>query len=222
MREIVLVYKQEIRAFLKSGKSSLFMLLFITLVWGVMISEKVDTIESATSFMWVLFFAMVAGAGQSTTSFVRERLSSTLEVLFLSGLERSSILYGKLLFTSSTTIAVGFGAFLVAFLVRTLFYQDSFFLANELIQGLVLFVSASILVSNCSALFSMALSNPRLIQFVNFTVLTLLSVIYTAVTYNSEGSLYLFAVVILGIATLFSRISLRLYKSERILQPLIY
>lgn len=222
MREITLLYRQELKAFLKSGKSSLFLLLFTTLVWGGVIASKVDNIDSVGSFIWVLVFALVAGAGLSTTVFVRERLSSTLEVLFISGVERSSVLYGKLLFTSTTTIIIGVLAFLIAFGVRTFVFDDTFFLMNEVFLALVLYCASALLVSSTSAFFSMALSNPRMVQFVNFTLLTILSALYSFIAHCWEESLLLFSLFLFVLSILFIRLSLWKFKGEKILQPLIY
>lgn len=222
MSEVVLLYRQELKAFLKSGKSSLFLLLFTTLVWGGVIAGKVDSIRSIGSFLWVLVFAIVAGAGLSTTVFVRERLSATLEVLFISGVERSSVLYGKLLFTSTTTIVIGMVAFLIAFGLRTLFFDDTFFLLEEVLLALLLYCSASLMVSSSSAFFSMALSNPRMVQFVNFTLLSILSTIYSLIAHYFGESLQLFSLFLFLLSLLFIRLSLWKFKGEKILQPLIY
>ncbi len=222
MNEIGLIYRQELKAFLKSGKSSILLVFFTVFVWGSIISDKVDSINSWDSILWVMFFALVAGAALCTTTFIRERLSSTLEVLILSGVERTSILYGKLLFTTTTTLFIGMTAFFVAFVIRVIFLRDAFLLFSEVGTAFLLFGAASLLVSSSTAFLSMALSNPRLVQFINITLLSVLSVAYTALSQYFGDSILIFSSVLILLSFLFSRLALRMFRSEKILQPLIY
>jgi len=222
MSEIVLVFRQELLAFLKSGKSSLLLLAFTTLAWGGFITNKIESIDEPSSYLWVLFFSLVAGAGLSTSVFVRERVSATLEVLLTSGLERNSILLGKLLFTTAMTLLVGVGAFSISFLVRSLLYHDSLQLFDEIGVVLVLYSSSAILVSHSSALLSMTLSNPRLVQFVNFTLLTIISVLFGVFSPQGRGSLFVLSAGLLLLSILLFFLTKRAFRNEKIIQPLIY
>lgn len=223
MFEVFLMSKQEFWAFIKSGRSALLLTLITTLVWGGMISSKTSTLYEPTSYLWVIFFALVASATLTNSVFVRERISNNLEVLLVSGLNRSSILWGKLLFTNSVTLFIGVGAISTAISISTLFYQKPFVGLETLVQISLLYFASSLLVNSSSAFLSFALSNPRVVQFVNFTLLTLISVSFTTATiYWRELPLWSLATVMITLSILFNYLALRLFKSEKIIQPLIY
>ncbi len=220
--EIQEIFKFELRAFLKSGVSSLLLLVITSLIWGGVIAGKVETIQFADSWLWVIFFALVAGAAFSTTVFVRERLSSTMEILLISGVERASILWGKLIFTTTFTIFTGLLAFAMAWICRSLILQLPFFLPRELLQTLTLFIASSFCVSSSSAMLSLSLANPRLVQFLNFLILTVLSTIFALISSFFDVSLYLFALIEIIFGILFSIISQFQFSRETIIQPLVY
>jgi len=220
--EIKEIFLQEVRAFFRSGVSSMVLLLITALIWGAVIAGKVETIDSADSWLWVIFFALVAGAGFSTTVFVRERLSATLEILLVSGVERSSIFYGKLLFTISFTIITGILAFFTAWICRSLFFGKPFYLPSELAQTITLFAASSCTISASSAMLSLTLSNPRLVQFVNFIILTIISTTFAVISSYWNLSLYIFAGIELIFGLLFSIIAQIQFSREKIIQPLVY
>ncbi len=222
MSELFLIYKQELLSFLKSGKSSLLLLAFTTLAWGGFITNKIETIDDPSSYLWVLFFSLVAGAGLTTSVFVRERVSATLEVLLHSGLERNSILLGKLLFTTSMTLLVGVGAFSISFIVRSILYKDSGQLFDEIGVVISLYSASTILVSNSSALLSMVLSNPRLVQFVNFSLLTVVSVLFGLFSPQGRISLWILSFSLIILSAILFFFTKRAFRNEKIIQPLIY
>ncbi len=224
MGEIRIVALHELRAFLKSGLSALLLLAFTTILWGGVIAGKVETIDEATSFLWVIFFALVGGAGATNSVFIRERLSGTFEILLTAGLERSAILIGKLVFTTSVTLLVGMGAFGFGFLTHTLIYKGDYFSIDQLLSSLLLYGAAALLMSSSSAYLSLSLSNPRMVQFVNFILLTFCSMGFTLVGYIVETplSLWWLALFMGLLSLLFDYMALKLFRSEKVLQPLIY
>jgi len=220
--EIFEIIRHETKAFFYSGFSSLILLLVTILIWGSVIAGKVENIHALDSWVWVVFFAMVVTAGFSTTVFVRERLSATLEILLVSGVERSSVLYGKIIFTSVFTIFTGLAAFFVAWFGRSILFSEEFFLKEKLFQTVSLYISTSCMMTASSAMLSLSLTNPRLVQFVNFTILMGIVLAYAIASQYYPISLYILCLFESMFAILFVIISRVLFNREKIIQPLVY
>jgi ABC-type Na+ efflux pump permease subunit len=222
VNSIFVIFKHEFRAFVKSGVSSILLLLFTSLAWGGVIAGKIDSIDSVTSYLWVIFFALVASAGVSSNSFVRERLSSTMEILVISGVSRTKILLGKLLFTTLTTLLVGWLALTVSIIVALSLYGSYSIGLMNIISATALYSSSAILVTTLSAFLSIALSNPRAVQFINFGVLSLISTLFSILTIYYPITIFHLVALILLLAIIFLFLAMKIFNSEKIIQPLIY
>ncbi len=223
MSETTLIFKQEFSSFIKSGKSSLLLVFITALTWGGMISSKISSFDEPTSYLWIIFFAMVASAGLTNSVFVRERLSNTLEILLTTGLNRSSILYGKLLFTSTATLFIGVCALLTATLFAKVLSLSGEIGFYEISQSVLLYLGATLLVTSSSAFLSLALSNPRLVQLINFTTLTLFSITFTFISmFVVELPLHSLSISMAVGSLLFTLLAKKWFNSEKVIQPLIY
>ena len=88
MNQCLLVLRKEWLNFVCSDRSVFFIYLFLVAGWGMLLATM-DHGGSIGSPLWLVFFSVIIAANFSTTVFVSERMSGSLEILLTSGLSRS-------------------------------------------------------------------------------------------------------------------------------------
>jgi ABC-type transport system involved in cytochrome c biogenesis permease component len=220
--EIYLVIDREIRSFFRSGFASLFLLGVTTVVWAVFIFLQAGSGFGDHVFVWVLFLSMVLSAGFTNPVFIRERISGNLEILFLSGLKRSSILLGKSIFCWCMSTGIGTVALLFVYGISRIFAGGEFPFSGVL-QAFVFLCGAGFLMVHSTAFFSLFIRRPRLIQFANFVILGCVSLFLPFIGRGAgQWSFWLFGGGLFFCGLIFLLGAYRLFLSEKIIEPIVY
>jgi ABC-type Na+ efflux pump permease subunit len=222
MNQCLLVLRKEWLNFVCSDRSVFFIYLFLVAGWGMLLATM-DHGGSIGSPLWLVFFSVIIAANFSTTVFVSERMSGSLEILLTSGLSRRAILWGKMVFVIAMTLAVGAACVVTASVlrrfiappetVRVFYFQWTY---------VAIYAGATFLNAASSACFSVWLPNPRLLHFVNLLLLGAIMTGYVAVSLTRPLSLFAVAAAMTAIGILFAWLAGRAFESERIIKPVIF
>lgn len=216
------IMKFEFRSLIKSGPSAIALLIFTALLWSNYVSSQVDSIEDIGSFLWVISFAFVMTAGISYSVFIRERTNGALEILLTSGIEKLSIIQGKILFATIVSSLMGVTSFLFAFFLKFVVFREEFYDWSELTDILFMYVGSAVFITSLSAFYSLLLKTPRLIQFLNFLTIGILSSIYMAFNILLEAPLWWFALALIVLSTILNKISSRLFLREQVIEQVVF
>jgi len=221
MNQIMLMFGKEWLNFLRGDRSVFIIYLILVAGWGALLASM-NTGGPTTAPLWIVFFSVIIGANFSSTVFVLERMSGSLEILLTSGISRSAILYGKMLFVIVMTIAIGAVCVACALLVRPFFTGPDKTPAEYLTWPYcVLYVSATLLNAAGSAYFSVWLPNPRLLHFINLLLVGFIMTGYMAISFIHPLSLYFVAGLLGLLSVLFAVLAKREFESERIIKPVV-
>ena len=179
MNDFKIIFRNELKSFVKSTKSTLFLLFLVSFFWGLFLSVRFFDSDGIT-VVWLMFFALVASAGFANASFVRERLGGSWEILLASGISRKTIFAAKLLFVQCASFVSGAITFCIAFLTACLvrdFVPDypsiaTFNLAAFGYNALIFFCAA-FTVNVFSAYFTLININQRAVQLINLGSMSL-------------------------------------------------
>ena len=143
-------------------------------------------------------------------------------ILLTSGMSRSAILYGKMLFVTVMTTAIGAACLACALLLRPVFngLGDVPRLHFEW-SYCTLYLGATLLNAASSAYFSVWLPNPRLLHFINLFLLGFIMTGYVAVSFVHPFSIYFIAGLLALLSVLFTFLARREFESERIIKPVV-
>jgi ABC-type transport system involved in multi-copper enzyme maturation permease subunit len=92
----LLMFKKEWLNFISGDRSVFIIYLILVAGWGVLLATAHDSGTTAAP-LWIVFFSVIVAVNFSSTVFVLERMSGSLEILLTCGISRSAILYGKML-----------------------------------------------------------------------------------------------------------------------------
>ncbi|MFW6245488.1 MAG: hypothetical protein ACOC36_06345 [Fibrobacterota bacterium] len=217
MSGLTTVIQKELRSFIGSDKGVFLVYAIIVVAWSFMFISGEGGFAGR---FWLVFFSVIVAANFSNTVFISERMSGSLEVLITSGLSRDAVLFGKMLFVILMTSIIGLSCAVMA-RFWTVLSPD---LGNTDLFGVVdglLYVSATLLNSSSSAYFSVRLSSPRLLHFINLFILGGIVTLYTVVSqlYILHPGWLVFTLLIAGI--IFTIAARREFAGERIIQPII-
>ncbi|MGA2506815.1 MAG: hypothetical protein ABSF80_04990 [Chitinispirillaceae bacterium] len=221
MNQTTLMFRKEWINFLRGDRSVFFIYLLLVAGWGGMIASM-NTGGAHTAPLWIVLFSVIIAANFSSTVFVLERMSGSLEILLTSGMSRSAILYGKMLFVTVMTAAIGAACMVCAFLLRPVFNS-----LGEMPRGnfewsyCTLYLGATLLNAASSAYFSVWLPNPRLLHFINLFLLGFIMTGYVAVSFVHPFSIYFIAGLLALLSVLFTFLARREFESERIIKPVV-
>ena len=98
MRDILLIIKKELTGFIKSDRGIFILYGILVVAWSFLIYSNMNTLTSKTGYLWLVSFSVIVSGNFSTTTFVSERMSGSLEILLTSGVTRRCILLGKILY----------------------------------------------------------------------------------------------------------------------------
>jgi ABC-type transport system involved in multi-copper enzyme maturation permease subunit len=221
MSQVVLIFKKEWLNFVRGDRGIFIVYLILVAGWGVLLATTHDDGTMAVP-LWVVFFSVIVAVNFSSTVFVLERVSGSLEILLTCGISRSAILYGKMLFVVIMTFVIGAGCFACAVLVRKFISGPEGLQADILTwRTFALYAGATFLNAAGSAYFSVVLPNPRLLHFINLLIAGFVMTAYTAVSLIRPlpPEIAAAALVLLGIV--FTALARREFESERIVKPVV-
>jgi len=217
MAGIITILQKELAGFIGSDKGVFGVYAIIVAVWSFMFLFGEDGVGGQ---LWFVFFSVIVAANFSSTVFISERINGTLEILITSGLSRDAILLGKMIFIIIMTAVIGFSCAVLAGVLgimlpgiesaRTFGFYDA-----------VLYLSATFLNVASSAYFSVRLSNPRLLHFINIFILGAIITVYSAASSLFSLHHYSLAAGFLLIGALFAFLAKKEFAGERIVQPVI-
>ena len=152
--------------------------------------------------LWLVLFSVVVSANFSRTVFISERITGALEILITSGLSRSSILFGKMLFVIMMSLIIGGICLLLGLLwPRFLFNSSggSVNAADFLIYAASVFLNVStVLISlseyqtpDCFILQIFSSGGDRIVYgselgFSSFTVILILVLLVMCLLYSAR------------------------------------
>jgi ABC-type Na+ efflux pump permease subunit len=217
---ILIIFRKEWLNFSRSDRSVFIVYLFLIMGWGMLIATTKDQ-SAAGAALWIAFFSVIIAANFSSTVFVSERMTGSLEILLTSGLSRGAILYGKVAFVATMTLAIGALCALVGAGLRPVIGAEygPALPDGAVVSHCILYIAATVFNAASGACFSVWLPNPRLLHFVNILILAAVMSAYTALS----GTLPLHAVsaLLLAAAVVFLALARRAFESERITKPVI-
>ena len=217
MKQIGLVLKKEWMSFVGSDRSLFVVYAVIIASWGMLIANWKDTGTPSLIPLWVAMFSVIVTATFSSTVFVSERVSGSLEIFLTCGISRAAILYGKMAFVFCMTMLVGAVCFGVAGLLKPLIAADRESLVLDF-SGPALYASSSFLNAACGAYFSVLLPNPRILHLLNLLIVSIVMALHIVFP---EITLYAASAIMAIGGVLFTALAKRQFDSERIIKPVI-
>jgi ABC-type Na+ efflux pump permease subunit len=221
MSQVLLMFKKEWLNFVRGDRSVFIIYLILVTGWGVLIAAAHDG-GTAAAPLWVVFFSVIVAVNFSSTVFVLERMSGSLEILLTCGISRGAILYGKMLFVVVMTAAVGSACCASAFLIRQFLPGPEGTPAGIFTwRYCALYAGATFLNAAGSAYFSVVLPNPRLLHFINLLLAGFVMTAYTALSLVRPLPLEIAAAVLALLGVVFTVLAKREFESERIVKPVV-
>ncbi|MBN1758654.1 MAG: hypothetical protein JW863_10070 [Chitinispirillaceae bacterium] len=216
MNGILIIIRKEWRTFAGSDRGMFLLYAILIVSWSFMLANP-STGPVETGPLWLVFFSVVISANFSNTVFISERLNGNLEILLTSGIARKHILFGKMIFIAGISTLIGLVCIAFSSFLRSAVFHTTGSSTGP--AEVLLYCCAVFMNTAGSAWLSVFMSNPRLLHLANLFTLALLITAYMVISaYLPLPPETLSAVlVLLGIgATIFA---VRLYESEKILQP---
>jgi len=218
MAGILTILRKELAGFIGSDKGVFLVYAIIVVVWSFMLLSGEEGVGGR---LWFVFFSVIVAANFSSTVFISERISGTLEVLITSGLSRDAILFGKMIFIIIMTAVIGLSCAVSAVILRAALPE----IGSGRVFGVydaALYLSATFFNAASSAYFSVRLGNPRLLHFINIFMLGAVVVVYSAVStfYTLHDNFLLLGFLLL--AVLFTLLARSEFAGERITRPVIF
>jgi ABC-type Na+ efflux pump permease subunit len=223
VNQLLLIFRKEWLNFRQSDRSVFIVYLFLIAGWGMLIATAQG--QSVTSAaLWLVFFSVIIAANFSSTVFVSERMTGSLEILLTCGLSRGAILYGKVAFVLAMTLAIGMLCALVGGLLRPFIGagHGSALPGGAVVSSAVLYVAAALFNAASSACFSVWLPNPRLLHFINLLILAAVMSAYMALSEAFSLPLYTVSILLFATGAVFLALGRRAFESERIAKPVIF
>jgi|LFRM01.2.fsa_nt_gb ABC-type Na+ efflux pump permease subunit len=218
MKSILQVLRKEWMCFIGSDRGVFGLYAILVLSWSFLLGSGDDS-GIRLGALWLVFFSVVVSANFSSTVFISERITGALEILITSGLSRSSILFGKMLFVIMMSLIIGGICLLLGLLWPRFLFNSSGGSVNAA-DFLIYAASVFLNVSN-SAYLSVRISNPRLLHFANLFLLAVIVSVYMAVNSVFPLSPVILILVLLVMGVFTSILARREFNGERILQQVI-
>jgi len=217
MSGIITILQKELASFIGSDKGVFGVYAIIVAVWSFMFLFGEDGVGGQ---LWFVFFSVIVAANFSSTVFISERINGTLEILITSGLSRDAILFGKMIFIIQMTFIIGFSCALLAGVLGIILPGIEGARAFGFYDA-VLYLSATFLNVASSAYFSVRLSNPRLLHFINIFIIGAIITIYSTMSSLFNLHHYFLVVGFLLLGAVFTFLAKKEFTGERIIQPVI-
>lgn len=224
MKHILLIFIKEWKGFIKSDKWIFVIYGILICAWGYLISNNMYSLSSKTGALWLAFFSVIISGNFSSSTFVAERMNGSLEILLTSGISRQSILSGKISFIVIMSTFMGILCYFFALGIRSA-KGDHFHILLKIIpvwKIIILYIAACFLNSSCGAWLSVRINSPRLLPFVNLIVLGIIVVVHELLSYKIALSLWSLSLILVAVGALFYGLALKDFRSEGVIQPLVY
>ncbi len=219
-----LIIRKEWTGFVKSDRWIFVIYGFLVIAWSFLLSPNMNMLASGTGYLWLAFFSVIISGNFSSTTFVAERMSGSLEILLTSGISRQSILLGKIAFVVIMSTGMGITCYIIALIINTVQGENVLVLLKIVPIGeeIALYVGACFMNATCGAWVSVRVSSPRLLPFVNLFVLGLVVIIFTLLADTFLLSIWYLIIALVGIGTIFYSLAYKEFNSERVIQPIVY
>jgi ABC-type Na+ efflux pump permease subunit len=226
--QTALIFRKELLNFIRGDRSAFIVYLVLVAGWGALLAA-VEEGGSAAAPLWIVFFALIVAVNFSSTVFVLERLSGSLEILLTCGISRGAILYGKMLFVAVMTAVIGAACLAFAICMRTLVAVPETGGAPEVPalasmpvwRTAVLYLSAAFLNAAGSAYFSVVLPNPRLLHFLNLFIAGFVMAVCTAAALVIPLPPGTAAAALMAAGVVFTVLARREFEGERVVKPVV-
>ena len=224
MRDIWLIVRKEWKGFAKSDRWIFVIYGILVLAWSFLLSNNIGILSSGAGYLWLAFFSVIISGNFSNTVFVAERMSGSLEILLTSGVSRQSILNGKILFIIIVSMVMGFLCYFVAFGISAAKGENIALLikVTPIGEELIIYVSACFMNAACGAWLSVRINNPRILPFVNLFVLLIIVIIHGILSEIYALTAWSLIIALLLTGALLYLFACRDFKSERVIQPVVY
>jgi ABC-type Na+ efflux pump permease subunit len=216
-----IIFNYELKSLVKSAKSAIISLAFVSLSWGFFFSLNIFTGgQNHFGLIWILFFSLLASAGFANISFVRERLSGSWEILLASGISRKTIFWAKLVFAQSASFLWGMLTLLIAYL--TAFHIWRQYTEYSFFFVLAVFFFAALSINVITAYMTLINVNPRVVQLINFAVMTILSLAVYFIDYGEIFGKITVTAIISTPAVFVSFLIPKALYDDKIVQNIVY
>ena len=224
MNDIRLMVRKEWKCFAESDRWIFVIYGILVLAWSFLLSQNISILSSRTGYLWLAFFSVILSGNFSNTIFVAERMSGSLEILLTSGISRVSILSGKMLFIVIMSTVMGVCCYIIALAINALKGENIAVLLRVLPLGeeLVLYIVACFMNAACGAWLSVRINTPRILPFVNLFVLVIIVIIHGVLSEFFSLSLWSLILVLALTGAFFCVFAFRDFRSERVIQPVVY
>jgi ABC-type transport system involved in cytochrome c biogenesis permease component len=221
MNQMWLIFKEEFEKLRFSEPGQHMMYVVMILCWSALLGINVSLGMMTLSTGWWLFFSVVITATLSTTVFVAELIQGALEILLTCGVSRRAILYGKILYCTLMSVAMGYACFALSILWHAVTAKA--FGARHLTvpyTELVLYLSAAFFNTVFGAWMTIRLSSPRILYLLNMIAVAFIFGLWTALRTRFDLSEWwlIAGMTVLGLALI--PLAERAFETERVIRPL--
>lgn len=222
MKQVLLMFRKEWLNFICGDRSVFFVYMVLVAGWGILLAATHEG-GTAAEPLWIVFFSVIVAVNFSSTVFVLERMSGSLEVLLTCGISRGAMLFGKMLFVVVMTAVIGAACLACAFLIRAFLpgTEGTPVAGPPVGHYCALYAGATFLNAAGSAYFSVLLPNPRLLHFINLLLAGLVMTAYTAVSLIHPVPLESATAVLALLGVIFTVLARREFESEKIVKPVV-
>lgn len=195
MNGLPAVLRKEWLSFLGGERSMFVVYGVIVLLWSLLFAGTGVAGAPETTVLWLLPFSVIVVSNFSQSAFVAERVNGAIEILLTCGLGRRTIVLAKMVFVAALALAMGCACMGLGSLWAWLADMNGMIAraAYPGWQDLAVFVAAVVLNSALSALFSVALPNPRMTHFAIFFLMAAVLAVYYPLAGLSTASVWLLA-----------------------------
>ncbi len=224
MKDSWLIIRKEWTGFAKSDRGVFLVYGVLVLAWSVLLSSNIETLLAGAGYLWLIFFSVIVSGNFSNTTFSAERISGSLEILLTSGVSRTAILLGKIAFVIAMSIVLGFICYVLAVGIYLFKGEKIDLILNIIPAGrmMILYSTACFMNGACGAWLAVRVNNPRLLHFVNLFVLVLIVAVHAFLSTFFSLSIWSLFVALAFMGGLFMLLAVRDFKSDRVLQPVVY
>jgi ABC-type transport system involved in multi-copper enzyme maturation permease subunit len=219
MTGLTAILQKEVKNIFNSGWSIFFINAFIAVTWSVTMFCEHELVQ-----FLLVFLAGILAANFSGTVFISERVSGTLEVLIVSGVTRDAVLFGKMLFVTGATMAMGavcvVFSIIWAYLLSGVDNVSEWMTAGWVLSAAFLYVGATVFNVSASAYLSVRMGNPRFLNIVN--IFMTVAVVYVLSLAMPDYRRVVLALIFWALGAVFLVLARREFAGERITRPVIF
>jgi ABC-type Na+ efflux pump permease subunit len=217
MKKINAVVKKEWLSFFGSERGLLIVYAVLIVGWSFL--PLAGTSQQQGMFGWLLF-AVIISSNFAGPVFVAERMSGAMEVLLTSGLSRSTVLWGKLLFVAMISSIAGACSFVLSLLWQNCAGMPQSIHAANTLQNTLLFCAGVAMNTASTAWLSVRLRSPRTVPLTGMLFTALPVAVWYVFADTCSLPQWLLAAAVALFAALFIALAQKEFNGERIIQPI--